>query len=136
MAVLRIVLFIVVFVVAPAAIGFALTRRTGVGANELFRRGIVWPRHALDLPPAVVDIEWMSFDEAAQFLGVSTRRLRAAITAGSVVRASNYAGEVGVTRSSVERELEWRRDSTKSERARRWVAAVVVSPRRQDQRRR
>jgi hypothetical protein len=131
MAVLRVALVIV----APIGVGFVLTRRTGVGANELIRRGIVWPRHALDLPPAVDNDEWLSFDEAAQSLGLSTRRLRTAITAGSVVRASNYAGDVGVTRSSVEREREWRRNSTKSERARRWVAAVVVSPRRQDQRR-
>lgn len=129
MAVLRGVLVIV----APIAVGFVLTRRTGVGASELIRRGIVWRRHALDRPPAVDNDEWLSFNEAAESLRVSTRRLRAAITAGSVVRASNYAGHVGVTRSSVERELEWRRNSTKSERTRRWVAAVLVSPRRQEQ---
>lgn len=116
---------LLVLVVLVAA-GLALTRRTGVGADELFRRGVVRPRHVLELPPAVENQEWMSFDDAAHYLGLAERRVRAAVAAGAVVRASNCAGDVGVTRSSVERELEWRRSSTRKDRARR-VAAVILS---------
>jgi hypothetical protein len=122
------VLGILVVVGSPVLsvlLGFALTRWTGVGANELFRRGVVANRHAMDLPPVVENYQWMSFAEAAQYLGLAERRLHAAVTVGAVKRVTNYAGEVGVSRSSVERESEWRRTSTRSDRARRAALTVL-----------
>lgn len=69
--------------------------------------------------------QWQSFHDAADYLGLPMRRLRAAVAVGAVVRARNYADEVGVTRSSVERELEWRRSATRGNRARRLLAVVL-----------
>jgi hypothetical protein len=119
---------VVVVIGAPVLavlVGFAFTRWTGVRANELFRRGVVAPRHVMDLPPVVESYQWMSFPEAAQYLGLAEGRLRAAVSAGVVKRATSYAGEVGVTRSSVERELEWRQKSTRKDRARRAAVTVI-----------
>jgi hypothetical protein len=124
MAVLGILIVVGAPVLAVLA-GFALTRWTGVGANELFRRGVFANRHAIDLPPVVENYQWMSFPEAAQYLGLAERRLRGAVTVGAVKRATNIAGEVGVVRSSVERESEWRRTSTRSDRARRAALTVL-----------
>jgi hypothetical protein len=122
------VLGVVVVIGSPVLsvlVGFAFTRWTGLRANELFRRGVVAPRHAMDLPPVVENYQWMSFPEAAQYLGLAGRRLRAAVTAGVVKRATNYAGEAGVTRSSIERELEWRQKSTRKDRARRAAVTAI-----------
>jgi hypothetical protein len=104
--------------------GFALTRRTGVGANELFRRGLYFPRYVMAPPPVVATVEWMSFHDAAEFLGLSVRRVRTTANVRAIVRASNALGEIGVTRSSVEHELEWRRTATKRERLRRLLAIL------------
>ncbi len=125
MAVLGVALVIGAPIVSVLA-GFALTRWTGVGANELFWRGLVWRRHVMDLPPVVENYQWTSFPEAARYLGLAERRLRASVSAGVLKRATNYAGEVGVTRSSIERELEWRRNSTRKDRARR-AALIALS---------
>ncbi|HVW81104.1 MAG TPA: hypothetical protein VHB69_09230 [Mycobacteriales bacterium] len=124
MAVLGMMVVIGAPVLAMLA-GFALTRWTGVGANELFRRGLVSPRHVMDSPPVVENYQWMSLADAAQYLGLAERRLRPTVSAGVLKRATNYAGEVGVTRSSIERQLEWRRNSTKKDRARRAALTVL-----------
>lgn len=67
-----------------------------------------------DNPPIEVkDEEWLSQQEAAERLGLfSTLSVGLRIAEGSLQAATSERFGPGVTRSSVERELQWRRSAS------------------------
>src|SRR5437764_5438862 len=81
----------------------------------------------LPQPPVVDEADWMSEADAAIQLGISVERLRAApVAVAAVRRARTATGTVGVTRSWVEAEREWRRTGTVTNRVRR-AASVIAA---------
>jgi len=73
-----------------------------------------WRRLAVAVPAD----DWVSQFDAAERLGVSVNRVGLRLYAGFLEPAENPVGQAGVTKRSLEHELEWRR--TASRRARLW----------------
>ncbi|QEU96753.1 hypothetical protein [Streptomyces kanamyceticus] len=62
-----------------------------------------WRNAPVDSP----DGEWVSQPEAAKLLGVSTGRVVWRLMSENLVPAHDNKGRAGVTRESIERDLEW-----------------------------
>jgi hypothetical protein len=73
----------------------------------------------------VDDSEWTNQLEAAERLSVSVNRVGMLIAGGVLQPAENPSGQAGVTRASVERELEWRRVAGLPAKAWRLVKVVL-----------
>jgi hypothetical protein len=78
------------------------------------------------VPPRVVPVdEWMSQDEAARELNISHFSLGLLLATGVLHPAECYEGGRGVTRKSLEAEVNWRRTATLRQRVMRKVRYVV-----------
>jgi hypothetical protein len=73
---------------------------------------------------SVSDDEWSSQFEAAAALGISLYRVGYVIATGNLEAAENPAGEAGVTRGSLHREIAWRREAGPWSRLGRAVASI------------
>lgn len=65
--------------------------------------------------------DWVSFDTAAQMLGISPWTVRFRAEQGDLLDTENGAGELGVTRTSVAEEQQWQATASFRRRARRGV---------------
>jgi hypothetical protein len=73
--------------------------------------------------PYVPDADWVSDEEAATALGISPVRVRfGPAVAGKLRRATNSSGQRGLTRDSLQAEVEWRRSASLGARVRRAIA--------------
>ncbi|MGW2230663.1 DNA-binding protein [Streptomyces formicae] len=82
-------------------------------------------RNWRNAPVACSDDEWLSQPEAAKLLGVSTGRVVWRLMCEHLVPAHDGRGRAGVTRESVERDLEWLAQATWRARIRRSVKGLV-----------
>jgi hypothetical protein len=99
---------------------FDLERPQVVTPEERAKRG--YPERVC--ARSVSDDEWSSQLEAAAALGISLYRVGYVIATGNLEAAENPAGEAGVTRGSLDREIAWRREAGSWSRLGRAVASI------------
>ncbi|MET8685559.1 hypothetical protein ABZV77_15190 [Streptomyces sp. NPDC004732] len=76
-------------------------------------------------PVACADDEWVSQQEAARLLGVSTARVVWRLMSEHLVPAHDSRRRPGVTRASIERDLQWLAQASRPAKALRIVKGLV-----------
>src|SRR4051812_19021904 len=77
------------------------------------------------IAPEVPDDQWVSLQDAACSLGISSFGVAGALAVGNLIKATNSTGAEGVTRASLAAEADWRRTASRPVRVRRAVAVAI-----------